>query len=187
MASVTDALAEAVLRAEQSGRRFELFSNAVVSENEGGVPVLPTSRSWDLGRDGRSQTTSGSVYVCSSLTDNVDTKSTSDVRRLAENASPPYRIYFCSSQPLSESRCVQIEADIRKSVPPDVAITVVGREQLGHLAQRFPDAFVKFYAAELEALLAVLKDSVQKPIDDNGALRLALVGIGHESSGVVRR
>src|SRR4051812_9387353 len=41
-----------ILEAEESDARFELFANDVV-QSLVGHPIVPTSKTWDLGRDGR--------------------------------------------------------------------------------------------------------------------------------------
>ena len=51
-----------VLELEQSDVRFEAFANELVSALEG-QPVVSTSRSWDLGRDGRGYGSRRGVYV----------------------------------------------------------------------------------------------------------------------------
>ena len=47
-----EAIAELILQTESNSYRFENFCLAVVGKHEG-VKYLPTSQSWDMGRDGR--------------------------------------------------------------------------------------------------------------------------------------
>lgn len=84
---VTEVIAEAIFRFDSEPMRFERFANAIVSEYEGGIPVLPTSKTWDMGRDGRAETSTAGIYVCSSLADHIDVKSQQDILRISEHIS----------------------------------------------------------------------------------------------------
>jgi hypothetical protein len=66
MASLTRNLIVSALANESFSSRFEEYANSVVSAIEGGVVVVSTSTTWDLGRDGRGLQGSG-IFVCASL------------------------------------------------------------------------------------------------------------------------
>lgn len=183
---VTEVIAEAIIRADSETLRFERFTNDVVTEYEGGVPVLPTSRTWDLGRDGRAETSTTRLYVCASLADHVDPKSDHDLRRLAKFAEPPFTVYFCSSQPLSEKKCNDLAIQIRSVLPVGITVTVIGCAQLAHLSERYTNVFIRHYGTELDNFVAAMRASVEAPVDEDDALRLALVGVAHETSDAVR-
>ena len=80
--SLTQAITRSVIEQEEYDRRFERFCNALVSEMEGGAAILNTSASWDLGKDGRSLKAHGNIFICSSLSDLVDDKAVTDIKRL---------------------------------------------------------------------------------------------------------
>ncbi len=181
--SINEAFAEVILRSERATDRFERFCNAVVGKLEGDVEVFPTSASWDLGRDGRA--TTEKLFVCASLADDVDAKSERDAKRISENMRSPVRLYFCSSQPLSEKRCDEIASQLRALLPAGTDVQVLGSQQLAHAAEKHPDVFSAFYALEVNALNARLRDDAIAPNDD-AALRLALIATTHETSDEVR-
>ena len=87
MSQLTVPISTAIIGQERYPTRFEKFCNALIGELEGGVPVVSTSASWDLGRDGRAQTPRGTIYTCCSLRDDVDEKALDDVRRLLTTLS----------------------------------------------------------------------------------------------------
>jgi hypothetical protein len=51
---LSETLIATILDGETNDARFERFANELVSVLEGGVPVPPTSRSWYVGKDGKS-------------------------------------------------------------------------------------------------------------------------------------
>jgi len=77
----TEAMARTILENELSSHRFERFCVALFSEVDG-VEYVPTSASWDLGRDGRSVSARDDpalAVICCSLRDDVDEKARRDV------------------------------------------------------------------------------------------------------------
>src|SRR5215211_4738940 len=136
MEFISEGIAKAVICADVHPIRFENFCNELVSKIEGGAAVVSTSQSWDLGVDGRSVVKHMPFLVCSSLNDHVDRKAKADLKRLGATASRINRVYFCSSQPLSEKRCGEIEAELSEIVPAAESATVLGCAHLAQLAGR---------------------------------------------------
>src|ERR1035438_237518 len=99
-------IAELILHTASNSYRFENFCISAVGKHEG-VTYLPTSQSWDFGRDGRASSRgrgSHSNILCATLNENLDGKAEADVLRLTASASPD-RIAYCSSHKLAELRC----------------------------------------------------------------------------------
>ena len=82
-----EALAELILQVESNSYRFENFCIALVGKHEG-VKYLPTSQSWDMGRDGRASHRGMGTHaniLCATLNENLDGKSEADVLRLVDH------------------------------------------------------------------------------------------------------
>lgn len=156
--NISEAIVGFILSHENNALRFERFCNSLVGDLEGGIQVLATSRTWDMGIDGRVRTSHVSVFTCCSLTGKVESKSKKDITRLAGSGSAVERIYFCSSQNLSELQATRIEAELRDLLPAEVIINVYGREMLAQLAAAHQEYFLKHYRQEVEQCLAVLQD-----------------------------
>ncbi len=162
MASVgfTDSMARNILTNENNSTRFETFCCAVMSL-EDGTKYMPTSTSWDLGRDGRpiGRHFGGAVdFIACSLREDVTLKIKEDVTRITENADLT-ALRYCSSQPLSEDRIEKIKAEIQEQWPSITDLHVDGSIQLSELIVRdeqYADLFNRFYGNELNALKTAL-------------------------------
>lgn len=189
--TVSEGIIKSIIESENSPRRFERLCTRLVSHYEGDAPVLRTSPSWDLGRDARGHYSDGKITLCVSLAELVDNKAKSDLSRLEATTGQIDRLYFCSSQPLSEHRVegirTELTDDLKRMGLDTVDCTVFGSHQLTDLAVDEGNTFYEVYPAEIEDCLAVLRG--QEPDDDSGqreALRLALLTTGHESSSSIR-
>ncbi|WP_041929679.1 hypothetical protein [Methylibium petroleiphilum] len=125
------AVIEQVLANENNDARFERFANSVVSAIEGGAKVLPTSASWDLGRDGVGVGKATGLYVCSSLRDDIDNKTLEDIERISTTTHNISRLYFCLSNRISEHRRAQFEAQLGAETDSKFPITCLGGNHLG--------------------------------------------------------
>jgi hypothetical protein len=99
-------LAELILQSESNSYRFENFCISAVEKHEG-VTYLPTSQSWDFGRDKRASNRghgSHSNILGATLNAQLDGKAKADVLRLTASANPD-RIAYCSSPKLPERAC----------------------------------------------------------------------------------
>lgn len=187
MTSISEGLARAVILHDSSDIRFERFCNEIVGELEGGATIFSTSQSWDLGRDGRGKTATGVVYVCASLTDHADSKAIADVKRLASQTKNIGQLYFCSNQNMSEKKCAEIENGLRKLLPTNTNVTVLGCNQLTEFAiNKAPQVLGKQYRAEIEESLAALTSGAADEKPEEQALRLALMTVGHDESRGIR-
>lgn len=181
---MTEAIAEIVIKTDRTDYRFEEFARALCSR-EHGVEFLPTSKTWDRGRDGRTTGSSSSGFanlLCATLNKDLDGKVEADLLRLTATSSPRHLIYCCS-QPLSEQAIDNIDKTIRRHVPSG-SITVYGSEQLAHLAVKHNEVFERYYPAELQSIRGSL---LERPEDeDHIGLRLAFITIGAEEGPALR-
>jgi hypothetical protein len=124
---VTEFLVETILTSESDDGRFELFANEIVSTIEN-RPILPTSRSWDLKRDGRARTEAGTIYVCNSIDPDPAGKFTRDVTGLIANADDVAILYLCSNQTISEHKCEHTyRPALQPLLPPSAVLQCLGR------------------------------------------------------------
>ncbi len=171
-------IVKALLSLEDSPVRFERFCLALYREAEG-VDLVPTSATWDRGRDGRSISISKGgreipAVLCATITANIDAKIEADLRRLAETTATRSLIY-CTSQPLSEAACDQLEAAIRAIHRGLEAIRVLGQVQLGALAERYEHVTRRFYPAEIQNIEQTLLQPAAVPTPAVVGLRLAMM------------
>lgn len=174
-----------VIELETNDGRFESFCQSVISIIEGGAVVLPTSRSWDLGRDGVGAGPAAGVFVCCSLRDDVDLKALTDIERLIATTPDLGFIYFCSSQNLSEYRINQIETELRTALEFKTPVKCLGSLQLASVANREAVVAEKHYGSELSDCYAAISNSVSDDTESVG-LRLALMSAAGESSQDIR-
>ena len=180
------ALSALIIVNETSDYRFEQFCLTIVGKHEG-ITYVPTSQSWDLGRDARSTNRakgSHSNILCATLNDNVDAKAEADMLRLTALASPD-RIVFCSSQKLSEHRIDEITAIIRRHTPGG-SVLVLGSIQLSEMAANNRPVFERFYRAELQEVRNTIFSENPGGAASNG-LRLALLTFGSEEGSGLRQ
>jgi hypothetical protein len=179
------ALAEIIVKIDTNDSRFEEFAREICSR-EHGVEFVPTSRSWDKGRDGRTTGSASSGFanlLCATLNKDVDGKVEADLLRLTATSSPKHLIYCCS-QALSEEAIDNIDKVIRRHVPSG-SITIYGAQQLAHLASKHASVFEKNYPAELRSIRESLLKTPDK--EDRAGLRLALITIGTEEGPALRK
>jgi len=169
-----------VLQYETSSHRFEEYATALLSAVEG-VPVVATSRSWDLGRDGRDARGSG-IFVACSLDEKIakGSKVAHDLGRLQEWAKPK-KVYVCSSQPISELQVEKLTTQARELLPKSTEVVVHGGIQLADLDSKLHVDGSKFaaeclYPAELDDWKKFVLEREDAALQDS-AMRLALVAI----------
>jgi hypothetical protein len=180
-----DALAELILVNERSDYRFERFCLDIVGKHEG-ITYVPTSQSWDLGRDARSTSRgrgSHANILCATLNENLDAKVEADLLRVTALASPD-RLVYCSSQKLSEHRIDDITAIIRRHAP-NGSILVLSAIQLSQLALESQGIFEKYYRSELQEIRTTILSESPSGAPSNG-LRLALLTFGSEEGADLR-
>lgn len=179
-------VARAVILGDVQFLRFEQFANDLVSKIEGDRPVLSTSLTYDRGRDGKTIGPGPRVYICSSLNDIPDDKALADIDKIAASKAPVQRIYFCSSQKLTEHAGDRIAALLRAKLGDDVSVEFLGAYHLADFAVRFPEVAHKSYSAEIADIVQAFKPSHQVDEASRLALELALCTVGHEDSAAIR-
>ena len=103
-------IVEFILQQENNPVRFEKFC-ARLCEKVEGYPFLPTSVTYDRGRDARGiGTTRGShkAILCATLNRELDEKLEKDLRRTSSTTQPE-RLIYCSSQSLTEHKIDELE------------------------------------------------------------------------------
>jgi len=180
-----ESIIKAVVTNEKSSMRFENFCNELLSIIEGGAFILNTSQTWDLAKDGRAKLPTGSVFACCSLTDKLDQKMATDIKRLAVFEKNIGTLYFCTSQILSEYRCQILKEEIREILKSETFINILGSNHLSQIAAKNESIPLKYYKAEIEDCKSILKPSAEQS-DQDSALRLALFTTGAEESILIR-
>jgi len=167
----------ALFSTETNPIRFESFCIDLCRKVYG-FDFVPTSRTWDLGRDGRALRRSpGSrpAILCASIEADIDAKVKADMKRLAQTTESAGVIY-CSSQALTELRCDKTGAIIRELYPQAELVEVLGQAQLLDLAQRNEEILRHHYGAEIDNAEKALRVQPGAPrVADDIGLRLALI------------
>ena len=142
-----------VLNREHDDVRFEAFANEVATVLEG-APVVGTSKSWDLGRDGRALGERQGTFVLTTLRTDSD-KAKEDATRLKSKARKIRHVYYVAPRVTSEAVLEAHCEDIRAIVGEDVVVDPLGGPQLEDLVAggKAAEAFRQHYAGpETEAL-----------------------------------
>ncbi|MBK7908708.1 MAG: hypothetical protein IPJ78_19470 [Gemmatimonadetes bacterium] len=171
-----EGLVGALLEHETSPLRFEALCLDLLGLQENAV-FVPTSRTWDLGRDGRRvlQTESSHHVVCASLAQTLDAKVTADIERL-EATTRPRSIVYCTSRELSEHTADILAAEIRKLSPSVQSVQVLYQMQLATMALTHESILRKHYQAELSNLESLFFGVSTPDVEaEKTGLRLALL------------
>lgn len=176
-------LVELILDTEEDSRRFEEFCCQLLSEISG-RSVLPTSRSWDKGRDGRTADFNDALFTaCSVGSQDPGIKFQKDLARLA-TYDGNFKAYLCTSQVRSEQA-----VDLHKrslTLPPHCrGIEVLGRDQITELGVRHEQVFLRHYANDLDSLRQSLSAGASEA--DNKGLRIALTLHGTDAGAEARQ
>ena len=173
-----------VLELEQSDVRFEAFANELVSALEGQA-VVGTSRSWDLGRDGRGYGPRRGVHVLTTL-GNDPSKPRDDAARLKSGRMPIRRIYYVAPRIVSESVLEDHCRAIQTVLGDNVLIDPLGRTQIVDLVStaRDGEAFSCHYRGELASIANALARDAVEPQSKH--LELALCTFGAKDTHDLR-
>ena len=173
-----------VLELEQSDVRFEAFANELVSALEG-QHVVGTSRSWDLGRDGRGHGSRRGVYVLTTLS-NDPTKARADAARLKTGRMPIRHVYYVAPRIVSESVLEEHCGAIQAVLGHNVLIDPLGRTQIVDLVSSARDgaAFSRHYGGELASIANALARDAVEPQSKH--LELALCTFGAKDTHELR-
>jgi len=183
---MNDSIAKLIIENCHNDFSFEQFSLEICSA-EHKIQFLPTSQSWDRGRDGRSAGPSRGSHrnlLCSTLNREIDGKVEADLLRITATSSPDHLIY-CSSQYLSEEKADQLTKSIKRHAPSGGS-TVYGSLQLAKLATKFPQVFEKHFHAEIESIRETLRSDVSSNDEQKRSLRLALLTAGQSEGATLR-
>ncbi len=179
-------IVQTLFELEDNPIRFERVCLDLYKDAEG-VELVPTSRTWDLGRDGRSISISknGTLLgiLCATLSIDIDGKVEADILRLAETTNTRAIIYS-TSRSLTEHACNVLEAKIRKLYPAVKSVRILGQIQLVALAERFENTIRKHYAAEIKISEQALLTVPNEP--ENIGLRLALITQTGDDARILR-
>jgi hypothetical protein len=113
---------------EENPLRFEMVCIDLLKE-ELQIPFVPTSKTWDRGRDARSISPGGPAIpavVCATLSQSLESKVQADIKRLLETTKTT-EIYYCTSRELTEDACDKLEAAIRSMYSSDVTVKVLAK------------------------------------------------------------
>lgn len=165
-----------VLELERSDVRFEAFANELVSALEG-QPVVGTSRSWDLGRDGRGYGSRRGVHVLTTL-GNDPSKPRDDATRLRSGRLPIRHIYYVAPRIVSESVLEDHCREIHAVLGDKVQIDPLGRTQIVDLVSHERDggAFSRNYSGELVSISRALARDAVEPQSKHFELALCTFG-----------
>jgi hypothetical protein len=135
---------------EDNATRFERVCLELYERAEG-VTLVPTSTTYDLGRDARQIGVGGASIpgvLCVSLSTGVDDKVTKDLNRLAKTTKTA-SIVFCSSRKLTEQAVDRLEVEIRQIYPEAESVRVLGQTQLVKLGRDEEDVLLRNYPGEI--------------------------------------
>lgn len=181
-ASVT----QKIIEAETNDGRFESLCRAVIGHLEGGARILPTSVTWDRGRDGVGLGNATGIIVCASLRDDVDEKALSDIKRVSETTSNVKLLYFCSSQRLTEHRKDRIERALADEFEEfGFQVRCLGSIQMTPLARQEATVLNRLYGSEIRDCIRAITADPSDETEVRG-LRLALLTAGSDDSRVIR-
>lgn len=175
---------EQILDREQDDHRFEAFANDVVSVLEG-KSVLGTSKSWDLGRDGKGVGARHGTFVITTLrTDSGKPKT--DAEHLKAAAPKIRHVYYVAPRLVSETKLEEHAKEIRAVLGADVPIDSIGRVQLTELISsgKAAQAFRRHYRGELASITAALTSENDDP--ESKHLELALSTFGAQNTQELR-
>lgn len=168
-------MARLILLAEDFDARFETLCIQVFSKVDGKT-YIPTSKSWDLGKDGRVIQISEAdnpPLLAVSLRSDIQSKAEQDLARIHETTAPAEcRMCFCEE--ITEHRRQEILKRLRKKYPNLKRLAVDGLTQLYPLLLAHPEPFEELYAAELLQLKRTLSTDSQSEKHHLDGLRIAL-------------
>ena len=180
------AIAEIIIENEKSDYRFETFTREI-SEKHEGIDFVPTSQSWDRGRDARSTAAGKGSHrnlICATLNKDLNAKVEADLLRVTATSSPD-RLIYCSSQKLSEEKVDEITKIIKRHVPAG-SVLVLGAIQLGALAEKYADVFEKHYHSDVQAIRSTILAEPSETDATTKGLRLALIAFGSDEATALR-
>ena len=165
-----------VLAREHDDVRFEAFANEVVSVLEG-KPIVGTSKSWDLARDGRGLGARQGTFVLTTLRTDAD-KPRTDAARLKATAWKIRHVYYVAPRLVSEVALEEHCKELRSILGEDVPVDPIGGPQLSDLISsgKAAEAFGRHYAGELASIKIALAVDTDDPQSRHLELALSTFG-----------
>ena len=176
---------EQILAYEHDDVRFEAFANDIASILEG-QPIVGTSASWDLGRDGRGLGPRHGVFVLATLRTDTD-KAKTDASRLKAQARRIRRVYYVAPRLTSEAILEKHCAEIRSILGNSVVVDAIGQHQILDLVTsgKADQHFRRHYSGELDSLKIALATDTDAPHSKH--FELALCTFGAENTQELRQ
>jgi hypothetical protein len=115
MPEYPDYLIHEILQNAGTDWQFERFCCSHYTDIEG-ITYLPTSKSYDLGGDGRAvnKRAEGESYIIASMQkEGLEKKATRDLRKLLGNVKRPAKVRFCFTFLKTEQQRREIEEAVR--------------------------------------------------------------------------
>jgi len=167
--------------------RFENFC-IEICRKEKNITLVPTSKSWDLGRDAREILIGKKhpTYFCATLNKEIDSKVKNDINRLKETSEFESIIYCCSKE-LTEYTIEKLKTEIQNMLSTPVTLEIIGQIQISKLSEIHADIFKKYYDLELRNIIKMIS-SVEKgdeTVEQRG-LRLALSTFASDDAVMLR-
>jgi len=155
--------------------RFENFVLALLSA-EDGVSYLPTSRTYDLGRDARALHGSQDAQhiIAATTSRNIEPKVLDDVRRVSQTTKLA-SLTYCTSQDLTEDAQDGIAGAIRPHLPAATQLRMLALDQIASIALRHEEVLERHYHGELQDLRRFLARADESTGPEVTGLRLALL------------
>lgn len=180
---------QSLFQHEESPIRFERICIELYRQSAG-VELVPTSKTWDRGRDARGISVSiqGRALpgiLCATLSADIEPKVERDLRRLSETTQTK-AIVYCTTQNLTENACDRLEAKIRTIYPSVESVRVLGQTQLVALGERFEDSIRRNYAAEIHNIEQALFQPTRAAEPEYIGLRLALLTQASDDASTLR-
>lgn len=186
--AVITSIVKAIIDSEDNPFRFEKFCADIYTKSSG-IDIVITSRSWDLGRDGRAIGIFEGKYrtiLCATLENDIDDKVESDIQRLAKTTITK-TIVYCSSKSLTENKCDEIKSKILRIYPSAESVELLGQIQLCNLAERYEEIFRKYYGGEIKNLEEALVAPITMTKANEVGLRLALITTSSDDATLLRK
>jgi hypothetical protein len=142
-----------VIELEHNEIHFEKFCTALLEATEH-ITLVTTSKTYDLGRDARSISKSRGTHahiLCATIAKEITPKVIADLERLTEYSIPDH-LFYCCSLSLTEHTINALTGEIRKYVPAECSVAVLGAGQLAYRAEKQPELFRSFFRGEVQSI-----------------------------------
>ncbi|MDB5326299.1 MAG: hypothetical protein JWM57_1868, partial [Phycisphaerales bacterium] len=164
----SDFLISLVIRKAGNEWAFEKFCCRQMRSIDG-FDYLPTSRSYDLGADGRSRTLRGngeSYIVSTKQEERLPQKAVRDLKRLLQRDRHPAMVIFYFTEVTSETLRLEIEKEVFKLLKSPFKFKVFGREQIIEQVHQRSAAFEETYLNAIEEIRRMTAPANRRSVAD---------------------